>query len=202
MRMDFKQAAILGQYLSKDYAESIFRLLVSYHSISASEAASRLNLHIRTVQEFLEAMYVLDILEKEEVYEKKRPYFRYTLKKMKISMEIDLNTLNSDQSNNNELSLKIRECKNSGAKFSTARNGLYFSSISVWKGEGREVKERKINLTIAQGTFLHNLPFPGAEFKSISDILKFDSINEQHLSEILDIVNVLRDFNVIENEQY
>jgi predicted transcriptional regulator len=197
--MDFKQAAILGQYLSKDYAESIFGLLVSYHNISASEAASRLSLHIRTVQGFLEAMYSLDILEKEEVYEKKRPYFRYRLKKMKISMEIDLNTLLSNQSANNELSLKIRESKNSGAKFSTARNGPYFSNISIWIGEGREVKERKINLTVAQGTFLYNLPFPGAEFKSISEIMKLASINEQHVSEIIDIVKVLRDFKVIES---
>ncbi|MEN8119189.1 MAG: hypothetical protein ABFS35_02535 [Bacteroidota bacterium] len=200
MIIDFKKAAILGQYLSKDYAESIFRLLVSYHNISASEAASRLNLHIRTVQEFLEAMFTLDILEKKEVYEKKRPYFRYTLKKMNISMEINLNTLNTDQSNNNELSLKIREFKNSEAKFSTARNGSYFSNISVWIGEGREVKERKINLTVAQGTFLYNLPFPGAEFKSISDIMKLATINEQYLSEVLDIVRVLKEFMVIESE--
>jgi len=200
MIIDFKKAAIFGQYLSKDYAESIFKLLLSYHNISASEAASRLNLHIRTVQEFLEAMFTVDILEKEEVYEKKRPYFRYTLKKMKISMEIDLNTLNPGQSKNNGLSIKIRERKNSEAKFSTARNGSYFSNISVWIGEGREVKERKINLTVAQGTFLYNLPFLGAEFKSISEIMELASIKEQYSSEVLDIVNVLKEFNVIESE--
>ena len=40
--MDFKRAAKLGNYLSKDYAEDFFNLLVNYQDISASEAASRL----------------------------------------------------------------------------------------------------------------------------------------------------------------
>jgi len=77
--MDFKTAAILGTYISKSYAEDFFKLLVNYHDISASEAASRLGLHIRTAQDFLDAMASLGILEKVEVYEKKRPYFRYSL---------------------------------------------------------------------------------------------------------------------------
>ena len=50
--MDFKKAALLGTYISKDYAEDVFKLLVNYKSISASEAASRLNLHIKTAQDF------------------------------------------------------------------------------------------------------------------------------------------------------
>jgi transposase len=66
--MDFKRAATLGSYMSKDYAEDLFRLLVTYQDISASEAASRLNLHIKTVQDFLEAMASLDILSKTEVF--------------------------------------------------------------------------------------------------------------------------------------
>ena len=51
--MDFKKAAILGSYISKDYAEDLFRLLVTYKDIPASEAASRLNMHIKTVQDTL-----------------------------------------------------------------------------------------------------------------------------------------------------
>ena len=46
--MDFQTAALLGASLSKDYAEDFFKLLVNYQDISASEAASRLSLHIRT----------------------------------------------------------------------------------------------------------------------------------------------------------
>jgi len=92
--VDFKQASKLGSCLSKDYAEDLFRLLVNYESISASEAASRLNIHIKTTQDYLEDLYSLEIVEKEEVYEGKRPYFRYQLKARKISMVIDLTTLN------------------------------------------------------------------------------------------------------------
>ena len=95
--MDFKEAAKLGTFLSKDYAEDLFTLLVNYKDISASEAASRLNLHIRTAQEFLEAMTSLGILAKEEVYEKKRPYFRYSLKKQRITMDLDLAHLEGEQ---------------------------------------------------------------------------------------------------------
>jgi len=49
--MDFKTAAQLSALLSKDYADDFFRLLVNYKNISASEAASRINLHISTAQE-------------------------------------------------------------------------------------------------------------------------------------------------------
>ena len=55
--MDFKRAAILGSYISKDYAEDLFRLLATYQNISASEAASRLSMHIKTVQDFFEAEF-------------------------------------------------------------------------------------------------------------------------------------------------
>ena len=198
--MDFKKAAILGSYISKDYAEPLFKLLATYHNISASEAASRLNMHIRTVQDFMEAMVLLDILEKEEVYEKKRPYFRYSLKKHKIIMEIDLETLFEKPQPVNEFTRKIRERKNAGARFSIARNNQYFSSVAIWFGEGRQQKERKISLTISQGKFLYNLPFPNAEAQSISEIMKKAEIDQEHASEILDIVDVLIEYKVIENE--
>lgn len=84
---------LVSTVISKDYAEDLFRLLAAYNSISSSEAASRLNLHIKTVQDFMEVMAELGILEKAEVYEKKRPYFRYSLKMKKITMELDLGSL-------------------------------------------------------------------------------------------------------------
>ena len=78
--MDFQTAALISTYLSKDYAEDFFRLLVNYQDISASEAASRLSIHIRTAQDFLDGLANLGIVEKTEVHEKKRPYFRYNLR--------------------------------------------------------------------------------------------------------------------------
>ena len=195
--MDFKTAAKLGTYFSKDYAEEIFRLLVNYKDISASEAASRLNLHIQTAQDFLEAMTSLDILSKKEVYEKKRPYFRYSLKKKKIAMDIDLASLLEQKQPEGKLSKKIRENKNSGARFTTARYDPYFSSVVIWIGEGRDRKERKINLTIPQGKFLFKLPFPTAEFQTIAEILHKTGVDKIHSPEILDIVELLKEYDVI-----
>jgi len=197
--MDFKKAAILGSYISKDYAEDLFRLLATYRDISASEAASRLDMHIRTVQDFFEAMASLDILTKVEVYEKKRPYYRYSLKKHRIQMDIDLAPMmNKREQPQGKLALKIREKRNAGARFTTARNNQYISSVVIWIGEGRERNERKINLTIPQGKFMFNLPFPSADYLSVSDIMEKAEVESSHTSEILDIVEVLVEFNVIE----
>ena len=134
--MDFKNAAKISSYLSKEYAEKIFRLIVAYKDISVSEAASRLGLHIRTVQDFLDAMHEFDIIEKKEVYERKRPYYRYSLKKSKIEIIIDLD----EEFNNQEVNhaaFRIRESAGAGAKFAIARNGEYFSSVTMWMGKGR-----------------------------------------------------------------
>ena len=63
--MDFHTAAKYASLLSKDYAEDIFGLLVNYQAISASEVATRLNLHIKTAQDFLESLEQLGILSRE-----------------------------------------------------------------------------------------------------------------------------------------
>ena len=197
--MDFKEAAKLGSCLSKDYAEDLFRLLATYESISASEAASRLNLHIKTVQDFLEEMNNLKILYREEVYEGKRPYFRYWLKANHITMSIDLTTFSQDEEVNDiRLKLKIREKRNAGVKFTTSRSNDYISSVTIWTGEGRNRTERKINLSIPQGGFLFHLPFPNADYLSIKEILRKAQTDSTNIPEIIDIVNVLIEFGVIE----
>ena len=196
--MDFIEARKLSNYLSKEYAERIFRLLMTYRDISASEAASRLNLHVQTAQEFLETMTSYEILAKQEVSESKRPYFRYKLVKRKISIEIDLDeTLGEKIASKGDV-FRIREKKNSGAKFTVARSGKLFSSVSIWKGDGRGGKERKINLTEAQGLFMFNLPFPDALPLSVDEILSRSEIDPSHKPEILDIVNELIELLVIE----
>jgi hypothetical protein len=196
--MDFKQAAILGSFLSKDYAEDLFRLLGTYTSISASEAASRLNLHIKTVQDFMEAMAGLGILEKAEVYEKKRPYFRYSLKIQKITMELDLGSLIPPETIDDRASIRIRERKNAGARFTVSRDNQYISNVVIWSGKGRDRTERKINLSIPQGKFLFHLPFPSAEALTIREIMDKAGIENIHTSEILDIVDALTELHVIE----
>jgi predicted transcriptional regulator len=198
--MDFKQAAILGSYISKDYAEDLFRLLATYQDISASEAASRLNLHIKTVQDFLEAMAQLNVLSKKEVYEKKRPYYRFALKTRNIEMKLDLGSLFGKPQQNTKPELKIREKSNAGVRFSTSRDGQAISHVAMWIGKGREQKERRINLSKPQGKFMFHLPFPSASYMDISDIMKKAGVEETHLSEIMDIVNVLIEYGVIEQE--
>jgi hypothetical protein len=199
--MNFKQAAILGSYISKDYAENLFRLLATYKNISASEAASRLNLHIKTVQDFLEAMASLDILDKVEATESKRPYYRYALKTRYIRMEIDLSPLYVTGQPDSKLAYRIREMKNAKARFTVARNNQYISNVYIWIGEGRNRKERKLNLSIPQGKFLYHLPFPSAEPLSIMAIMENAGVEGAHVSEILDIVDVLMKYQVVEKEK-
>lgn len=198
--MDFKEAAKLGSCLSKDYAEDLFRLLATYKSISASEAASRLNLHIKTTQDFLEDMHYLKILDREEVYEGKRPYFRYCLKTNQINISIDLTSFSLDEKlNDSRLRLKIREKRNTRIKFTTSRSNDYISSVTIWMGEGRNRTERKINLSIPQGRFLFHLPFPNAEYLSIEEIMKRARTENANIPEIIDIVNALVELGVIES---
>jgi len=196
--MDFIEARKLSNYLSKGYAEHIFRLLMTYKDISATEAASRLNLHVQTVQEFLETMTSYEILSKQEVSESKRPYFRYKLAKRIISLEIDLDKVLVAKDRTDEPEYTLREKKNSGAKFTVARSGKLFSSVSIWKGDGRGGKERKINLTEAQGLFLFNLPFPDALPLSVDEIITKSEVDITHKPEILDIVQELIELSIIE----
>lgn len=197
--MNFKQAAILGSYISKDYAEDLFRLLTTYQSISSSEAASRLNLHIKTIQDFMEDMYKLEILDREEVYEGKRPYYRYKLKVSRIVMEIDLSSLQQDDVfHNTGTDFKIREKKNAGVRFTTSRSNDYISHVVIWQGEGRNRAERKINLSMPQGRFLFHLPFPTATPETIWEIMRKAGLDGANTPEIVDIVMALVNFGVIE----
>ena len=198
--MEFDKIRLVSGYLAKDYSKDLLRLLYLYKDVSASEAASRLGLHIRTVQEFFDAFANSGFLTKTEVFESKRPYFRYSRKSDKLKMEINLKTLAEEEEGKNEKELWLKEKKNAAARFTTSRNKLYFSSVAIWIGEGRESSEKKINLTNAQGKFLFHLPFPDAEYMSVSDIMKKAGVGEENRKEILDIVNLLAEHGVIETK--
>jgi hypothetical protein len=197
--MDFRTVQRISNLLAKPFAEDMLKLMVSYQDLSASEAASRLDLHIKTAQDFLEEMASLEIVAKREVYEKKRPYFRYALRKYQFNIDVDLTTLREMTTINDErLLLKIRERKNANAVFTVARGGDYLSSVTIFVGEGRSKKERRISLTRAQGTFLYHLPFPTADPLTIGEIIQKAGIVENHKLEVLDIVDVLLGYNIIE----
>ncbi len=195
--MDFQYAASLGALLAKDYAEDLLVLLATYRDISASEAASRLNLHIQTAQDALDAMTDLGLLSKTEVSEKKRPYFRYRLEQERIQVEIDLMELQKAKPVG-EISQRVREKRDGGARFTTARSGNAISHVSIWTGEDRDRKERRIHLTTPQGRFLYHLPFPNTEALSIHDIMRKAGISDDLVPEILDIVSELKKLGIVE----
>jgi predicted transcriptional regulator len=197
--VDFRTAAALGSLLAKDYAEDVFDLLVNYRAISASEVAARLNLHIKTAQDFLEGLASLGILSKEEVMEKKRPYYRYTLKQDRILLDIDLTRIKRIPTDDS-LALLIRERENSGARFSTARSEDSIASVTIWTGTGREREERRIKLTAPQGKFLYHLPFPKADFLSVTGIMHKAGVEPEFAPEIMDIVDMLLRYQVIESQ--
>ena len=196
--MDFHTASKYASLLSKDYAEDLFALLVNYQAISASEVAARLNLHIKTAQDFLEGLEALGIVSKEEVLEKKRPYYRYILQQTRLVIDIDLAQVKQEPSHNS-LSLRIRERENAGARFSAARNDDYITSVAIWTGEGREREERKIKLTMPQGKFLFHLPFPKAQPMSVAEIMQKAGVDESLAPEVLDLVQLLEKYDVIES---
>ena len=195
--MDFHTAAKYASLLSKDYAEDIFNLLVNYQAISASEVATRLNLHIKTAQDFLESLEQLGILSKEEILEKKRPYYRYSLQQKRIAIDIDLMQVKYKPAQDS-LTWRIREKENAGARFAVARSDDYITSVTIWTGQGREREERKIKLTTPQGKFLYYLPFPKAMPLSIADIIQKAGLDETLAPEILDLVQMLEKYAVID----
>ena len=200
MITDFEKVKLFGAYISKDYSKELLRLLYLYKDISASEAASRMGMHIKTVQEFFDAFSEVGVIEKREVFESKRPYFRYSFNLKKIEISLDTEELAGERKSADKNELYIRERKNTNVRFSIARNKLFFSTVSLWIGKGREKTEKKINLTVPQGKFLFNLPFPNAEFLTISEIMKKAEIEKENRPEIIDIVNLLIEHNVIEKE--
>ena len=195
--MKYEKAARLGAILAKDYSEDLFKLLVNYQDISASEAASRLSLHIRTAQDFLDNLADLEIVDKTEVFEKKRPYFRYNLTKSKLVINLDLSIYKKENPDEG-LSRLVREKVDNGANFTVARSGDEFSSVTIWEGEGRDRQEHRISLTSPQGKFLFHLPFPKSRPLSIADILEKAEIGEEYILEVQNIVDELIEQEVIE----
>jgi predicted transcriptional regulator len=200
--MDFESLSKLASLLSRSFARDLFRLLVMYQTISASEAASRLNLHIRTAQDFLEGLEALGIVSKEEVMERKRPYFRYTLIRKKLRIEYDLNGLVDKERRETDLDdIFIRERKNSGSIFKTSPKTGMLSTVVYYTGQERERKEYNLNLTKNQGKFLYYLPFPTEDPKSIRSILERAGIEAPFEKEILDVIYFLNELGIIEIQQ-
>ncbi len=198
--MDFEKLSRLGSLLSKDYSREFFRLLASYRDISSSEAASRLELHIKTAQDFLEGLYSLDIVSRIEAHEGKRPYFRYSLARERIEIEFDLAAL---KEGHGDLSLgdRFREGKASGALFKPSARGDLIASVIYFTGAGRNRKERTLSLTGPQGAFLYHLPFPTETPVPATDIMRRAGLDESCAPEILDLIGLLERHGIVERER-
>ena len=196
--MNFKEVSKISNLLSKEYAADFLKLLVVYKTISASEAASLLELHIKTAQDFLEGLAGWGILKKEQVFEKKRPYFRYMMTQSNVTIETDFSELYDASGEEEKAKRKVKEKINAGVIFTPAGTGQKIATVTLFTGEGRKRKERKISVTEAQGTFLFYLPFPTEEPQSIADIVEKAGLDGSFLPEILHIVELLEQYKVIE----
>lgn len=195
----FELARRLASLVSKEYAEAFLTLLVIYRDISASEAAARLDIHIKTAQDFLVGLEEAGILEKREAAEGKRPYFRYTLKQKSIHITMDLEALHNPNARSSLGTYLIKECKNSGALFKEGR-GERISSFSVFKGGGRSKVERRYSLTERQGRFLFHLPFPTESAVSVGNIMTKAGLEKDDFPEILDLIDILTEHKIIEKK--
>ncbi len=196
--MDFIRAGKLGSLISREYAQEFFALLVKYRDISASQAASRLGLHIKTTQDFLEALLEEGIVSRREVSEGKRPYFRYSLERTKLSIDVDISSLHDREADGRLLGLRIRETRNSGAIFKSSGGDDRISSITFFSGSGRSRTSRKLNLTASQGRFIFHLPFPTQDHAPVAVIAEKSGIDESRMPEILDLVEILLENGIID----
>lgn len=193
---DFESAQRLAALLAKEYARDFFRLLVMYRDISASEAAARLSLHVKTAQDFLEGLEAAGIVSKREAAEKKRPYFRFSLKERKINVFVDLDSLYDSGHESERWNWRIRERKDSGALFKEGRDNR-ISAVHVYAGKGRSRVERRLSLTECQGRFLFHLPFPTEDVLSVSEIATKAGVLQDCLPEIGDLIDMLQSHGVI-----
>ena len=193
--MNINEFTKLSTFFSRKFAQDLIVLLVQYKDLSASEAASRLGLHIRTVQDWLEGMAQLGILRSDKVSEGKRPYNRYSLREPVLNIDIDLSNIPLPEFDEN---IAIREKKGAEAQFTTSARGKAISSISTVSGEGRSKAVRKWIMNPRQGSFLYYLPFPTAPPKSIREIMRQAGLSEHYLGEMIDTVRFLFELEVIE----
>ena len=195
---DFEHAAKLGACLAKPYSAELFRLLASYRSVSASQAASRLELHVQTVQSFLDTLAELGIVEKAEATDKTRPYFRYSLKVQRVSIDLDFSSMGRWRNATDSLERLVRERRGAGVRFVIPRNRPLVSSVVVWIGSGRDREDRRMSLTPPPGAVLFRLPRPSDEPRQVVALMAEAGLDDSSTREVLDLVDRLEAMGVVD----
>lgn len=188
MNFTYNEIKKLSLYLSRDYSDQIFHILLTYETVSASELASQLDLHIKTVQDFLEALADLKLLEAEKVVRHKRPYFRYKLIQDSINLNIDLSQV-QEKSKLEFEDMTLRMTKLPTVMLNTVKDSA--ESVTLFLKKNRRMHQKKIKFTPIQGKFLKTVPAHNSSAALFTDLLKKAEIEEKHLDEIKEIVQIL-----------
>lgn len=199
--MDFETVRLTATLLSKPFAHDFMAIIAAYQSVSAAQVASRLGLHIKTAQDFLEQWHQLGYLQRQLVQEGKRPFYRYQLQKNQIEIRFDWQTIAATDTDEALLDCPLRERKNVDVQFTVAGNKQSIAAITIFSGNGRARTEQRWNLTAAQGQFVFHLPFPTAPMLNSRAILTAGGIGKEYYGEILDLVRQLKHFKVIELQE-
>jgi predicted DNA-binding protein (UPF0251 family) len=193
----FEDIKLISTLIAREYAEGMFRLLSDYDGISASEAASRLDIHIRTAQDFLESLLSLGLVSKTEVLESRKPFFRYSIAEPKVELNFDLRSLSTKKELNISTGHLLIEKNNEAVSLNYSEKEQRITAITRLSGRGRDKKLRRISLTPVQGKFLYYLPFPTAKPESIDSLMLKAGLPETCLPEIYDIIGILLEFDAI-----
>ncbi len=195
--MNLENAIDLCGYLGRDYSEDFFRLLVNYHDISATEAASWLGIQASAAGEFLDGLTRQGVVEKSTHAQGKADHSRYRLLQREIQLSIDLSSkylcdlaIGVDRS--------VRRRDSASSEFVLAKSGDRYLSVTIWKGMGRGRVKREIWLTPAQGNFLFYLPISQSDPVTIEEVMQRAEVGGEHETEILLIVDELAQMRVIE----
>ena len=196
----FAEAARASVVLSRSFGEDLFRLLALYTDISASEAASRLTLHIKTVQDALEDLHDLGICERREAQEGRRPYFSYRLVTREVRISVNLRALKDEGPIREAMRWRIREKSGTGVVFTSSRKETVVAAVAMFSGSGREREVRTLQLTETQGRVLYHLPLPAEAPMSVRDIIRKAGLRVSHQTEIADMLLILHEQHVLDVE--
>ena len=176
----------------------MMKILVSLSQLKdkrgcAADIAAILDIHISTTKKYLEMLYRYEFLNKEFVNSQPGKPTYYTLKKNKVTLILDLDTMALDfQSEFSIQDFLIREKKGNypQVSFVLDRNGMVRSIKIRKRTKARRFVTRKFELTTSETHFIKYLPHPAMDPLSFLKICEKAQIND------LFIIKSLQNFSL------